>query len=108
MPELSKQLIAFALLSLGLTWWSATRFELFKFSTEVLINSANDLIDRSQMSPDDSEQLDRTFREIVNNDRAWQRTSEALPIAVFGFTSLAGVFAYAAWAARRLERKLRC
>jgi hypothetical protein len=106
MPALSKQLSVAALLCLGLTWWSVSKFELIKFSTETLVKSADRLIDRSQMTQEQSQELDRTFREIVNNDRAWKRIAETQRIAVLGFTFLAGLFAYAGWAARRLQRKL--
>lgn len=104
---LSRKLSAFALISLGLACWSVSRFEVIKFSTEVLVQSANRLIDRSQMTQEHSQSLDRTFEEIVNNDRAWQRQIAAtLPVAVLGFAFLAALFAYAAWGANQLERQI--
>lgn len=106
MPTLSKQLIAFAVLSIGLSGWSASTIEVIKFSTGTLIQSADQLIDRTQMTPDESARLDRTFQQIVSNDRAWQRIARTQPVSLFGFAFLAIAFGYAAWAVRRLEVKL--
>ena len=104
---LSKQLFAFALISLGLTAWLVSRVDVDRVSAGALVNSANRLIDRSEMTPAQSQELDRAFRWIVHNDQNWLRqTATTLPVAVLGFVLLSALFAYAAWAARRLERQL--